>query len=68
MHDIYPGDTFVDDNMQYLIIGINKQFVCVLIYDFWFDQYNRLVVEFWDVAEFHDVFNNRTDSLLRPFV
>lgn len=68
MNDIYPGDTFVDDNMQYLIIGINNQFVCVLIYDFWFDQNNRLAVEFWDVDEFHDVFNKRTDSLLRPFV
>ena len=54
--------------MQYLFIAINKRFVCVLIYDFWFDQNNRLVVEFWDVDEFHDVFNKRTDSLLRPFV
>ena len=68
MNNVYPGDTFVDDNMQYLFIAINERFVCVLVYDFWFDQHNRLVVEFWDVDEFHDVFNKRTDSLLRPFV
>ncbi len=68
MNNICPGDSFVDENMQYLIIAINKRFVCVLIYDFWFDQYNRLVVEFWDVDEFHDVFINRIESLLRPSI